>query len=299
MKKRTALLIYAIVIFEMCLILTTGCKKEKVDNNDPILLKLTFVQIPAGTFTMGSPTTEVYRSNDETEHQVSLSAFKMSKYEITNAQYAAFLNSKSIGNNGLYATGTYPTEVLIYASSGNFDWGLHYTGGQWVPVAGYENYPVINVKWYGAAEFATYAGGSLPTEAQWEYACRGNTITPFNTGECLSNEQANYSWSSTYTTCTNTIRIEPGSTQTVGTYPANAYGLNDMHGNVWEWCSDFLGPYPNTSQTDPTGPTTGSYHVMRGGSWHESAPGCRSALRFNSFPFISYTTVGFRIALVP
>jgi len=299
MKKRTALLIYAIVIFEMCLILTTGCKKEKVDNNDPILLKLTFVQIPAGTFTMGSPTTEVYRSNDETEHQVSLSAFKMSKYEITNAQYAAFLNSKSIGNNGLYATGTYPTEVLIYASSGNFDWGLHYTGGQWVPVAGYENYPVINVKWYGAAEFATYAGGSLPTEAQWEYACRGNTITPFNTGECLSNEQANYSWSSTYTTCTNTIRIEPGTTKSVGTYTANNYGLYDMHGNIWEWCSDWYGTYPTTTQRNPTGASVGMARVFRGGSWNGEARFCRSAYRANYYPD-SYTNfIGFRIALVP
>ena len=136
-------------------------------------LKLETVLIPAGTFTMGSPADEPNRGTDETQHQVTLSAFRMSKYEITNAQYAAFLNAKSIGSDGKYAAGAYPTQALIYASSSSYDWGLHYTNNQWVPVSGYENNPVINVTWYGATEFATYIGGTLPTEAQWEYACRG------------------------------------------------------------------------------------------------------------------------------
>ncbi|MFZ4402090.1 MAG: SUMF1/EgtB/PvdO family nonheme iron enzyme, partial [Bacteroidales bacterium] len=197
--------------------------------------------IPAGTFTMGSPITEVSRGSDEEEYQVTLSAFLMSKFQITNTQYAAFLNAKSIGSNGIYSAGAYSSETLIYSSSGLYDWGLHYTGSQWIPVAGYENHPVINVTWYGASEFAIYAGGTLPTEAQWEYACRGNTTTPFYTGACLSNTQANYKWQYPYNTCTNTITTYPATTQAVGTYPANIYGLHDMHGNVWEWCSDWYG----------------------------------------------------------
>lgn len=88
---------------------------------------------------MGSPTGEVDRYSDETQHQVTLSAFRMSKYEITNAQFVAFLNAKSIGSNGLYTAGASPTQALIYVSyntgPGSYDWGLHYTGGQWVPVA--------------------------------------------------------------------------------------------------------------------------------------------------------------------
>jgi len=262
-------------------------------------INLTLVNIPGGTFTMGSPTTEVNRDDDEVEHQVTLSAFRMSKYEITNAQYAAFLNTKSIGSNGLYAAGAYPTQALIYASSGSYDWGLHYTGSQWVPVAGYENHPVINVTWYGATEFATYAGGTLPTESQWEYACRGNTTTPFNTGACLSNAQANYNWGYPYNTCTNTITTFLGTTQTVGSYTANAYGLHDMHGNVWEWCIDWFATYPTTPQNNPTGATTGSSRVIRGSSWGGDAQNCRSAFRYFCIPGGSTYNIGFRVVLVP
>ena len=257
----------------------------------------TMVNIPAGTFTMGSPTSEVMHESDETQFQVTLSAFKMSKYEITNAQYAAFLNAKSIGSDGIFAAGTYPTQALIYASSGSYDWGLNYSGGQWIPVTGYENHPVINVTWYGATEFATYAGGTLPTEAQWEYACRAGTTTPFNTGACLSDAQANYDWANPYNTCTNTNTTYPGTTQAVGSYAPNAYGLYDMHGNVWEWCSDCYGTYPYTAQTTPTGVLTVPTRVYRGGSWGNYAQFCRSADRNFDNPGFSRSYVGFRLVL--
>ena len=262
-------------------------------------LNLTLVNIPAGTFTMGSPTSEPLRNTNETQYQVTLSAFRMSKYEITNTEYAAFLNAKSIGSNGLYAAGAFPTEVLIYASSGSYDWGLHYTAGQWVPVAGYGNHPVINVTWYGSTEYATYAGGTLATEAQWEYACRGNTSTPFNTGACLSDAQANYNWAAQYSACTNTNTTYPATTQTVGSYTANAYGLQDMHGNVFEWCSDWYGTYPTSAQTNPTGASTGSSRVFRGGGWYNSAKYCRSAYRIYYTPTDYRDNIGFRVVLLP
>jgi formylglycine-generating enzyme required for sulfatase activity len=247
---------------------------------------------------MGSPATEVSRNTDETQHTVTLSAFRMSKYEITNAQYAAFLNAKSIGSNGVYTAGAYPTQALIYASV-SYDWGLHYTNNQWVPVAGYENNPVIYVTWYGATEFATYAGGALPTEAQWEYACRAGTTTPFHTGNCLTNLQANYYWANPYSTCTNTNTTCQFFTQPVGTYTANAYGMYDMQGNVWEWCSDWYGTYPTTAQTNPTGAATGWYRVSRGGSWADGAQYCRSAYRSSAGPSYDYWGLGFRVVLVP
>ena len=257
------------------------------------------VLIPAGMFLMGSPESEVNRYTNETQYPVTLTAFRMSKYEITNAQYAAFLNAKSIGSNGSYATTGYGTQTLISASSGSYDLGLHYSGTQWVPVTGYENAPVINVTWYGATEYATYIGGTLPTEAQWEYACRAGTTTPFNTGTCLTNTDANYYWGDPYMTCTNTVTTSPGKTQTVGTYAPNAYGLYDMHGNVWEWCADWYGTYPTTAQTNPTGTTTGSYRVFRGGGWGNFARLCRSAFRNYDGPSYYYDYVGFRVVLVP
>jgi formylglycine-generating enzyme len=278
MKKKKTILMYPLILMGLVFIFTDRCKKDNNDNNQDTN-DISTVIIPAGTFTGGSPSDELDRWSDETQHQVTLSAFRMSKYEITNAQYAAFLNAKSIGSNGLYAAGAYPTQPLIYASSGNYDWGLHYSGSQWVPVAGYEAFPVIYVTWYGATEFATYVGGRLPTEAEWEYACRANTTTVFYTGTCLSNLQANYDWVTPYGTCTNTSTTSPGKTLAVGTYAANAYGLYDMTGNVWEWCSDWYDDYTTTAQTNPAGAATGSYHVFRGGGWVSPADRCRSGNR--------------------
>jgi len=261
--------------------------------------------IPAGTFMMGSPATEVHRLYVETQHEVTLSAFRMSKYEITNAQYAAFLNAKGIGSDGIWASApVYKTQRLIFDSkttlSGSYDWGLHYTNSKWVPVAGYENAPVIWVTWYGAAEFATYAGGALPTEAQWEYACRAGTTSPFNTGNTLTSLQANYDWEWGYP-YNYTDTTYPRKTQTVGTYPANAWGLYDMHGNVCEWCNDWYGTYPSTAQTNPTGAATGSDRVVRGGGWGDFARYCRSADRNYRDPYfdIYFNSVGFRVVFVP
>jgi len=253
--------------------------------------------IPAGTFAMGSPLSEVNRSLEETQYQVTLSAFCMSKYEITNAQYAAFLNAKSIGSNGLYAAGVYPEETLIKANTSG---GLTYNGSQWVLVVGYETFPVINVTWYGSAEFATYVGGTLPTEAQWEYACRGGTTTPFCTGSCLNNTDANYDWRNPYNNCVNTITTPLNKTQPVGSYAPNDYGLYDMHGNVWEWCADWYGTYPTSSQNNPTGATTGFGRVVRGGSMNYKAFFCRSAYRNSDYPGIrNFDYVGFRVVFLP
>jgi|GEM_PF-2743106 len=252
--------------------------------------------IPAGTFTMGSPATEPQRDTNEVEHQVTLSAFRMSKYEISNAQYAGFLNAKGIGSNGIYAGGAYPTQPLIYENS---SWGLFWTGTQWQPVSGKENFPVVNVTWYGAAEFATYAGGRLPTEAEWEYACRGGTTTPFSTGACLDNTQANYYWPAPLTGCTNSNTSNPNQTQAVTSYSPNAYGLYNMHGNVWEWCADWYGAYPTTAQTNPSGPASGAIRVLRGGSWFNYAQNCRSAGRSYINPDDFNNIFGFRLAFAP
>jgi formylglycine-generating enzyme required for sulfatase activity len=254
--------------------------------------------IPTVTFTMGSPSTEPQRRTDEVQHQVTLSAYRMSKYETSNAQFAAFLNAKSIGSNGLYALGAYPTQVLIYADT---TYGLTWSGTQWQPVAGKENFPVVRVTWYGATEFATYAGGRLPTEAEWEYACRGNIISAFSTGACLNNTQANYRWDFPLTGCSNTSTAYPNQTQATNSYSPNAFGLYNMHGNVWEWCSDWYGDYPTAAQTNPTGASSGTSNVVRGGSWINDAKFCLTAARNNVIVGSSggSNAVGFRLSFAP
>ena len=250
--------------------------------------------IPGGTFIMGSPVSEQGRESGEQQHQVTLSEFRMSKYEISCAQYARFLNAKGIGSNGIYSAGTFPTQKLIIPSQG----GLIWTGSQWQPGV-QDTKPVLNVTWYGAVEFAIYAGGRLPTEAEWEYACRAGTTTPFSTGACLKDWQASYHYQFPYIGCTNTNTTPPLATRIVSWYNPNAFGLYQMHGNVSEWCADWMDAYDINQQTNPTGPATGIYRIHRGGGLSSMAKGCRSAYRSALSPASSVSDIGFRLAFAP
>ena len=223
----------------------------KVANKYPVDIE--WVQIPAGTFMMGSPNSEIERESDETQHQVTLSAFKMSKNEITFAQYDIFC--EKTGREKRYDSG----------------WGI---GSR----------PVINVSWEDATAFANWMDCRLPTEAEWEYACRAGGKTPFNTGENITTNQANFNNSQTLP---------------VGSFSSNAWGLNDMHGNVWEWCSDWYGDYSSSSQTNPTGPSSGTYRVNRGGAWNLIGKDCRAANRVYDIPYIVSNTLGFRLVAAP
>ena len=233
--------------------------KLKVGNSQKYI---EFVSIPAGTFTMGSPASEVGRSSNETQHQVTLSAFKMSKYEVTFEQYDLFCD----------ATGR--------SKPNDEGWGRG-------------NRPVINVSWDDATAFAEWMGCRLPTEAEWEYACRAGTTTPFSTGNNLTTSQANYNGNYPY-------RNYPkgdyrAKTTLVGSFAPNKWGLYDMHGNVWEWCSDWYGDYSTSAQTNPKGASSGSGRVFRGGSWYNRARNCRSAFRNTYTPAGRSHDIGFRL----
>lgn len=251
------------------------------------------VDIEAGIFQMGSPDDEPGRDSDETLHEVKLTkGFRMSRYEVTNAQFATFLNDKKIGENG---KGSVPEEqgqqTLIYDSSKQSvnHWGVKWNNTKWVPEEGYANYPVIYVTWYGAKAYADWAGGALPTEAQWEYACRAGTTTAWSFGD-TDNKIGDYAWY---------YNNAPG-TCPVGTKLPNAWGLYDMHGNVEEWCADWyykLYYQDQSAGTDPAGPASSptDVRVRRGGAMNIAPRFIRSASRNYRWPTKFTFDCGFRI----
>jgi formylglycine-generating enzyme required for sulfatase activity len=233
------------------------------------IIGMKLVLIPKGTFMMGSPKTEEGRVQDETQHQVTISKdYYLGVTEVTQGQY-----EKVMGTNPSYFQGK-----KIEGSS--------------------SNHPVDKVSWEDAVEFCKKlselpeekADGRvyrLPTEAEWEYACRSGSKTAYTFGES-SNSLGSHAWfggNSNY------------KTQPVGEKKANAWGLYDMHGNVWEWCSDWYGEYPNGAVSDPVGPGEGAFRVIRAGSWLHGAAGCRSAYRLRLNPSNRLSVNGFRIAL--
>lgn len=213
--------------------------------------KTDWVAIPAGTFTMGSPIDELDRECSETQHQVTLSSFKLSKYEVTFAQYDAFC------------------EKTGRPKPKDEGWGRG-------------DLPVINVSWEDANAYAKWMGGRLPTESEWEYACRAGKKTCFNTGKKLKTNHANFDGLFEKTT-------------PVGSFSSNAWGLFDMHGNVLEWCSDFYEPYYESESTNPQGAIFGTNRISRGGAWFDSEMNCRSASRRYFDTNFKSNYLGFRI----
>jgi formylglycine-generating enzyme required for sulfatase activity len=281
------------------------------------------VLIPKGSFLMGSsdgsavgsgtPGTdpnatprEPNRDNVETQHRVTLTKdYYMSQYQITNAQYAVFLNELEVGGTGAKA-GIQNGQVLIWAGNDSFLFNLRWNGSRWAPLAGFEHHPVIFVSWYGAKAYAEWAGGNLPTEAQWERAARGgieNHTFGIGTGKVLTIDMANFNGYYPYDfdqggEYEDNDSYMTNETATVGQYAANAYGLYDMHGNVLEWCLDWWdgsNNYPSLPDTDPVCTRQGAGRIARGGSYFSNARGCRSALRLSGAPSLTNSLFGFRI----
>ena len=226
-----------------------------------------FVLLEAGTFQMGSPSTEPGRHTDETLHPVTISQpFYLGKYEVTQGQWQAVM-----GNN--------PSRFSDCGAT----------------------CPVDQVSWEAAQEFIAALnrreGGDvhrLPTEAEWEYAARAGTQTAYHFGDAAS-ELDRYAWYGD----DRTVFFE--GTHPVGQKRPNRWGLYDMHGNVWEWVADWYGKtyYSSSPLADPRGPITGARRVYRGGGWYSPAHNCRTAYRFRSLPRRNHFLPGFRLARTP
>jgi formylglycine-generating enzyme required for sulfatase activity len=228
-------------------------------------LGMRFAWCPPGTFLMGSPPTEKGRSDDETQHQVTLTGgFWLGVYPVTQAQWREVMG----------------------------DQASHFKGA---------DLPVEMVSWEDCQAFCqklTARDGQryrLPTEAEWEYACRAGTTTPFSFGATINSDLANYNGTIAYGRGKKGVYRQ--QTTLVDSFPPNAWGLCDMHGNVWEWCADGYGPYPARYVTDLQGVQGADRRVLRGGSWLNGPDGCRSAARGRSAPVFWSNRCGFRVVL--
>jgi sulfatase modifying factor 1 len=215
------------------------------------------VVIPAGTFMMGSPESEEGRFSNETQHRVTISRpFYLGRFTVTQEQWKLVMGKNPSG---------------------------------WTLPKG-DQLPMTYLSWEDCQEFirrlnASSKGGfRLPTEAEWEYACRAGTSTIYSFGDKITPKKANYDDSN------------KGEPVTVGSYKPNAFGLHDMHGNVWEWCDEWYADYPTGGATDPKGPQKREIRILRGGSFDFSADFARSAKRSNLTQGGRIRGSGFRLA---
>ncbi len=233
------------------------------------------VIIPAGKFLMGSCESEIGRCDDEgPQHFVAIPSFKLSKYEVTFEEWDA-----CVADGG------------CKHSPDDRGWGRG-------------KRPVINVSWWDAQEYITWLNRKsgkrykLPSEAQWEYAARAGTETPFSSGECLSTDQANYNGELPYVGCSQGENRK--QTLPVGTLKPNPWGLHDMHGNVWEWTADcWVDSYQGAPNDGSPRDAEGDYcveRVVRGGSWPYHGDVLRSAFRDKYYVERRNDSLGFRLA---
>jgi formylglycine-generating enzyme required for sulfatase activity len=239
---------------------------ERVEWREP-LTGMVLIRLPAGSFTMGSPLDEPGREAQEHQHRVTITRpFYLGEFEVTQKAWVAVMGSN-------------PSHFRNDAG----------------------DLPVEMVNWYDVQVFVQRLSARtgrkfrLPTEAEWEYACRAGTTTPYSTGGSITAGQANFD--ARFPGPDVAASQSRDKTMPVGSYQPNAWGLYDMHGNVWEWCQDWHCDYPAGDVVDPVGECRTAFRVIRGGSWHFNADSARSALRYTHRPQDRGFSLGFRVVM--
>ncbi|MDR2485655.1 MAG: SUMF1/EgtB/PvdO family nonheme iron enzyme [Treponema sp.] len=315
---------------------STNLQIAVVENNT----KPAMVKIPGGTFTMGSPAGEAGRDSDEVQHQVTVGSFYMSKYEVTAGEFRRFVNdtgyktTAETDGGGLVSKGgkwvydaeynwknpgfaqndTQPAVFVSWYDAVEYcNWRSRAEGlapayridksrkdpNNQAPTEHEDAWRNDRIRWTVTRDLAAN-GYRLPTEAEWEYACRAGTVTRYWSGneeESLAGKAnvADQTGKAKYSGWT-AVNIRDGYAETapVGSYAPNPWGLYDMHGNVYEWCWDWYGGYGSAAQTDPAGPSSGGIRVVRGGSWGDNGGGIRSANRGGNYPSLGSYDAGIR-----
>ncbi len=256
--------------FLSALLALTACAASSIPEPPALWIEpvtgMEFLYVVPARFTMGSGEEVPGRQIDEVLHDVNLTrGFYLGRFEVTQEEWVEVM-----GND--------PSQFSACGS----------------------RCPVETVNFFDIQQFIQRLGERsaghrfrLPTEAEWEFACRAGTTTPFSTGENLTSEQANFDGKYPYDGAP--AGIFRGSPAPVGSYPPNPWGFHDMHGNVWEWCQDWYGPYQEGEVIDPLGPANGELRVIRGGSWLFDGNSARSALRYTHAPEDDGFSLGFRL----
>jgi len=244
------------------------------------------VEVSGGTFNMGNNDGD---NHEKPVHSVSLHDFYISKYEVTNKQYALFLNKIGANADGI-------VDGVEYLDADSNGVQIHYQFAKGFMVdTGKKDYPAVELTWYGANAYCEYYGGRLPTEAEWEFVARGGKISNGYTYSG-SNKLDDVGWYIENSTNPDNDMEDGKGTHIVGLKAANELGVYDMSGNVYEWCSDFYGEdyYSDSPTYNPTGPSSGTWYVLRGGAWIFEAHDARVSHRSWAVPYITGTIVGFR-----
>ncbi len=248
----------------------------------PLVSDNEMILVEGGSFEMGNVLNcpEGY-DNEKPVHTVILNSFYISKYEITNVEYCEFLNAMGT------TTGQYEGNAVIWLHTDTDFCQIEEVNGIFIPKLGKENYPVVQVTWYGAHAYCEWKGGRLPTEAEWEYAARGgNQSHGYKYAGSDNLDEVGWYWDNSEFSC-----------HPVGQKLPNELGLYDMSGNVDEWCNDWFDSnyYSSSPSDNPIGPSTGPFRVLRSGGFGLLAKDCRVARRFRRAPEYSYFRSSFRL----